>query len=253
MDVNSGNISAHYEWPPFGETIRATGPMAKINHFRFSTKYQDDETSLLYYGYRYYQPTTGRWPSRDPIGERGGVNIYAFLPNSPVNIVDLLGLLSLQETADKVSLNRPAGTADGLTPGLMLCLLWKESSFNENAGNPTSSARGIAQILNGTADQIQDHLAPAFGISSDPFYTLAPHQRLRANRLNPDVSIYAAYIYLDHGVHTTGSVGGAVNAYGPGGNLVIKCSKCCGILHFDKDGVLLNQDQVWKCLHLIHH
>jgi hypothetical protein len=37
---------------PFGEVIRATGPMAKTNPFRFSTKYQDDQTDLLYYGYR---------------------------------------------------------------------------------------------------------------------------------------------------------------------------------------------------------
>jgi RHS repeat-associated protein len=41
--------------------------MARANPFRFSTKYQDDETDLLYYGYRYYNAGTGRWLSRDPI------------------------------------------------------------------------------------------------------------------------------------------------------------------------------------------
>ena len=56
---------------PFGEVLRATGPMAKANPFRFSTKYQDDETDLLYYGYRYYSASTGRWLSRDPISEKG--------------------------------------------------------------------------------------------------------------------------------------------------------------------------------------
>ena len=35
--------------------------MAKANPFRFSTKYQDDETDLLYYGYRYYDASKGRW------------------------------------------------------------------------------------------------------------------------------------------------------------------------------------------------
>jgi RHS repeat-associated protein len=55
---------------PFGEVIRATGPMAKANPFRFSTKYQDEETDLLYYDYRYYSASTGRWLSRDPIQER---------------------------------------------------------------------------------------------------------------------------------------------------------------------------------------
>ena len=52
---------------PFGEVIRATGPMARGNPFRFSTKYQDDETDLVYYGYRYYSASTGRWLSRDPL------------------------------------------------------------------------------------------------------------------------------------------------------------------------------------------
>jgi RHS repeat-associated protein len=65
--------------------------MASANSFRFSTKYQDDETSLLYYGYRYYNPSTGRWMSRDPIEEEGGVNLYGFVINNPVNQVDLLG------------------------------------------------------------------------------------------------------------------------------------------------------------------
>jgi RHS repeat-associated protein len=41
--------------------------MARANPFRFSTKYQDDETDLLYYGFRYYNPNTGRWISRDPL------------------------------------------------------------------------------------------------------------------------------------------------------------------------------------------
>ena len=45
--------------------------MAKANPFRFSTKYQDDETDLLYYGYRYYNASTGRWISRDPLEEAG--------------------------------------------------------------------------------------------------------------------------------------------------------------------------------------
>ena len=76
---------------PFGEVIRATGPMAKANPFRFSTKYQDEETDLLYYGYRYYNASTGRWLSRDPIGEAGGLNLYGFCRNDGCNAVDARG------------------------------------------------------------------------------------------------------------------------------------------------------------------
>jgi hypothetical protein len=42
-------------------------------------------------GYRSYNPSTGRWLNRDPIGEQGGLNLYGFGPNSPVNGYDILG------------------------------------------------------------------------------------------------------------------------------------------------------------------
>jgi hypothetical protein len=44
------------------------------------------------YGYRYYDPVTGRWPSRDPIGESGGMNLYGFVGNNGVDGWDYLGL-----------------------------------------------------------------------------------------------------------------------------------------------------------------
>src|ERR1041384_504045 len=70
----------------------------------FSTKFQDDETGLLYYGYRYYNPSTGRWLERDPIEEEGfrnlflfegcrrKANLYGFVLNNPVGDFDYLGL-----------------------------------------------------------------------------------------------------------------------------------------------------------------
>jgi len=66
--------------------------MARVNPFRFSTKYQDEETGWLYYGYRYYDASTGRWLSRDPIEERGGLNLMSFVRNRPILEYDYLGL-----------------------------------------------------------------------------------------------------------------------------------------------------------------
>lgn len=80
--------------------------MAKANPFRFSTKYQDDETDLLYYGYRYYNATTGRWINRDPINERGGLNLYGFLNQNPLNSIDSLGLDSPSSPRCKELLER---------------------------------------------------------------------------------------------------------------------------------------------------
>jgi len=77
---------------PFGEVIRATGPMAKVNPFRFSTQYQDDETDLIMYPARPYNPSTGRWLTRDPAEEDGGPNLYGFVGNDPIAAVDPFGL-----------------------------------------------------------------------------------------------------------------------------------------------------------------
>ncbi|MEP2776150.1 MAG: RHS repeat-associated core domain-containing protein [Luteolibacter sp.] len=49
---------------------------------------------LHYYGYRFYDPATGRWPSRDPIEEQGGINLYGFVGNDGVNWWDYLGKIN---------------------------------------------------------------------------------------------------------------------------------------------------------------
>jgi len=81
----AGNVQAHYIYDAFGGTVSLSGDMDDAFHFRFSSKYLDDETGLYYYGYRYYDPSTGRWLSRDPIGEMGGVMLYGFVDNDGVN------------------------------------------------------------------------------------------------------------------------------------------------------------------------
>jgi len=102
VNATDGKISAEYEYGPFGEPLRATGTMAKANPFRFSTKYQDQETGLLYYGFRYYNPQTGRWLSRDAIGEEGGNNLYRFVINDPINLIDPRGLSPLDVRVNRI-------------------------------------------------------------------------------------------------------------------------------------------------------
>jgi RHS repeat-associated protein len=92
LNAATGTESARCEYDPFGNLLRATGPAAAENAYRFSTQYTDDITGLLYYGYRHYDPVHGRWLSRDPIGEAGGVNLYGFVGNDGINSLDILGL-----------------------------------------------------------------------------------------------------------------------------------------------------------------
>lgn len=92
ISAANGSSTARYEHGPFGEALRTTGSYAKNNPFRFSSKFIDDESGLVYYGRRYYVPSSGKWISRDPIGTSGGLNLYGFCRNNVVNAMDWLGL-----------------------------------------------------------------------------------------------------------------------------------------------------------------
>jgi RHS repeat-associated protein len=61
------------------------------NAVRFQGQYRDEETGLHYNRYRYYDPGSGRFISKDPIGLAGGINVYQYAPN-PVQWIDPLGL-----------------------------------------------------------------------------------------------------------------------------------------------------------------
>lgn len=95
----AGTVEARLRYDAFGNLVELTdgsgtpvSPASLPSNYGFSTKPQDRVTGLLYYGYRFYDPVTGRWPSRDPIGERGGVNLYGFVHNDSLGHMDVLGL-----------------------------------------------------------------------------------------------------------------------------------------------------------------
>ena len=75
---------------PFGEAQLRVGTIT--NNLRFPGQYFDAETGLHYNWNRYYDPATGRYISPDPIGLDGGLNLYAYVGNDPVNLVDPEGL-----------------------------------------------------------------------------------------------------------------------------------------------------------------
>ncbi|MEM6820322.1 MAG: RHS repeat-associated core domain-containing protein [Verrucomicrobiota bacterium] len=87
----AGEVVAHFEYDPFGKTIAVSGSMVSRFDYRFSSKPQDSTTGLYYYGYRFYDQVSGRWMSRDPIAEEGGINLYGFVGNFVINSYDILG------------------------------------------------------------------------------------------------------------------------------------------------------------------
>ncbi len=86
-----GSVVGRNDYDPFGRRITSTLP-TNFCPFGFSSIYTHSETGMVYLGYCFYSPETGRWMSEDPIEEAGGINLYGFVGNGPVVFTDLNGL-----------------------------------------------------------------------------------------------------------------------------------------------------------------
>ena len=88
----AGGIIGEYAYTTFGEPLSSSGTYTP--RFGFSSK-ERDASGLVYYGFRYYSPILCRWISEDPIGEAGGLNLYQFCGNDPVNYIDPTGWVDM--------------------------------------------------------------------------------------------------------------------------------------------------------------
>lgn len=84
----SQRIVARYAYDPYGNLLYKYGPLADANVYRFSSKESDDRSGLIYYLYRFYDPNLQRWINRDREQERGGLNLFQFVRNSPIHTYD---------------------------------------------------------------------------------------------------------------------------------------------------------------------
>jgi RHS repeat-associated protein len=86
----SGAIRAQYDYDPYGRRTKLSGDVDA--DFGFTGMYHHASSSLELAYYREYDPSLGRWLTRDPIAEKGGVNQYAYVGNDPIGKTDPLGL-----------------------------------------------------------------------------------------------------------------------------------------------------------------
>lgn len=97
LSNHDGNLQTRYHYDAFGEM---TGGDITENPYTFTGKRFDEESGMYHFHFRQYDPGTGVWTTPDPIGVLGGVNLYSYVNNNPVNFVDRFGLWSSNESVD---------------------------------------------------------------------------------------------------------------------------------------------------------
>ena len=110
---SAGTVVKAIDYDSFGNIINDTNPAFDIP-LGFAGGLHDKNTGLVRFGYRDYDPDTGRWTAKDPILFAGGdSDLYGYCLNDPVNLVDPLGL----EYWSRVWRNFQ--TTNGSVPGLL--------------------------------------------------------------------------------------------------------------------------------------
>ena len=141
----SGAVTTSYSYDPFGNLPL---PM-EDNYFGFSSEYYDGETRLVYYNYRYYSPELGRWISRDPIGEEGGVNLYGMCKNNIITCYDAIGLLFIDRKGAKYAIvcfpNENSDNISKLAKEINLSIgekdYWLSDEFGNRVGSPKANQK----------------------------------------------------------------------------------------------------------------
>lgn len=94
MTATNGAVVWNAKYSSFGKSSVEVEMVE--NNLRFPGQYYDEETGLHYNLNLYYDPSTGRYLTPDPIGLDGGINLFAYVQNNPVRFIDPKGLMVYQ-------------------------------------------------------------------------------------------------------------------------------------------------------------
>lgn len=99
LDAETHEVSNSYLFDAFGNPIEVIEELD--NPWKYALKHHDPESGLIYFGKRYYNPTTKQWITEDPAGDIDTFNLYAFVRNNPLRYVDYTGLLSEERNTSR--------------------------------------------------------------------------------------------------------------------------------------------------------
>ncbi len=139
VSVSTGAVAAEYDYDSFGQRTLVQG--TEEVRYGFTSREHDALTGLIHYRARAYDPLTGRFLQRDPIGfASGDLNLYAYVENDPYNFTDPSGLSALSSFTNVARQSAQATrSAVGTIGGGVLNLA-------RNIANGLSSSRTVATV-----------------------------------------------------------------------------------------------------------
>jgi RHS repeat-associated protein len=94
VKASDNSRTAHYEYDPFGQKLVTQGSLSN-QPYQWASKPVELQSELIDFGFRFYSTRLARWTTRDPIEEAGGVNLYGYALNDPINAIDAFGCLNI--------------------------------------------------------------------------------------------------------------------------------------------------------------
>ncbi|TES91812.1 MAG: hypothetical protein E3J94_03305, partial [Desulfobacteraceae bacterium] len=151
MTDASGNAVWEVELKPFGEA-KVNSTSTVNNNFRLPGQIFDEETGFHYNYFRDYHPRIGRFIEADSIGLKGGINLYVYANNNPVNLMDPDGQVAalayyvIQAAIGGIT-GAGAGAVTGITTGGKH--KWLAAIAGGTAGGVAGTMSGL--VFGGTA------------------------------------------------------------------------------------------------------
>jgi RHS repeat-associated protein len=102
VDVATGQVMQRIDYDEFGRVLLDSNP--GFQPFGFAGGLYDPLSGLVHFGAREYDAEIGRWTTKDPVGVSSGLNVYAYVKNNPVNLIDPVGF-GPELIAPRVQLN----------------------------------------------------------------------------------------------------------------------------------------------------
>jgi RHS repeat-associated protein len=121
MFTGGGTVVARYDYDPYGRSTTVLGTTP--TDFNFTGLYRHSKSNLDLATYRAYDPDLGRWLSRDPLGEQGGMNLYGYVGNSVINYADPDGRNPVAGALIGFGLGGPVGAIIGAGIGTAVVLI----------------------------------------------------------------------------------------------------------------------------------